>query len=46
MTNISSLLDDPEAVDGLPCAVQIIAPKFQDEKCLFAAEIIDKDIRG
>ena len=35
-------LDDPEEVDGAPCAVQIVAPRFQDEKCLAAAEIIDR----
>ncbi|KAJ5090620.1 hypothetical protein N7532_009304 [Penicillium argentinense] len=32
----------PEEVDGAPCAVQVIAPRFQDEKCLWAADIIDK----
>ncbi|KAH8698737.1 alpha-glucosidase [Talaromyces proteolyticus] len=37
---------DPHAVHGLPCALQVIAPKFQDEQCLLAAEIIDKDIRN
>ncbi|KAL3457549.1 amidase signature domain-containing protein [Aspergillus heterothallicus] len=37
---------DPEAVDGAPCAVQVIAPRFQDEKCLWASEIIDRDIRS
>ncbi|KAL6235562.1 hypothetical protein BDW75DRAFT_250759 [Aspergillus navahoensis] len=36
---------DPEAVDGTPCALQIVAPRFQDEKCLSAARIIDRDIR-
>ncbi|KAL3435794.1 amidase signature domain-containing protein [Aspergillus tetrazonus] len=36
---------DPEAVDGAPCALQIVAPRFQDEKCLAAARIIDRDIR-
>ncbi|RDW86551.1 general amidase GmdB [Aspergillus mulundensis] len=36
---------DPEAVDGAPCALQIITPRFQDEKCLAAARIIDRDIR-
>ncbi|KAJ5362604.1 hypothetical protein N7541_003448 [Penicillium brevicompactum] len=33
---------DPDEVDGAPCAVQVIAPHFQDEKCLWAADIIDK----
>ncbi|KAL5355106.1 amidase signature domain-containing protein [Aspergillus floccosus] len=36
---------DPVAQDGAPCALQIIAPHFQDEKCLAAARIIDRDIR-
>ncbi|PYI10917.1 fatty-acid amide hydrolase [Aspergillus sclerotiicarbonarius CBS 121057] len=36
---------DPDAVDGAPCAIQVIAPRFQDEKCLVAARIIDRDIR-
>ncbi|KAL4916289.1 amidase signature domain-containing protein [Aspergillus aurantiobrunneus] len=36
---------DPEAVDGAPCALQIVAPRFQDEKCLAAARVIDRDIR-
>ncbi|KAL5045643.1 hypothetical protein BDW71DRAFT_183621 [Aspergillus fruticulosus] len=36
---------DPEAVDGAPCALQIVAARFQDEKCLSAARIIDRDIR-
>ncbi|KAH7029877.1 amidase signature domain-containing protein [Microdochium trichocladiopsis] len=32
---------DPEAVDGVPCAVQIITPRFRDEQCLAAAKIVD-----
>ncbi|KAL4864260.1 hypothetical protein BDV12DRAFT_205843 [Aspergillus spectabilis] len=36
---------DPHAVDGAPCAIQVIAPRFQDEKCLWASRIIDRDIR-
>ncbi|RHZ65805.1 general amidase GmdB [Aspergillus thermomutatus] len=36
---------DPNAVDGAPCAIQVITPHFQDEKCLWAARIIDQDIR-
>ncbi|KAJ5579858.1 general amidase-B [Penicillium hispanicum] len=36
----------PEEVDGAPCAIQIITPKFQDEKCLWAADIIDKALRA
>lgn len=37
--------DTPSATDGAPCSIQIITPKFQDEKCLAAAKIIDRDIR-
>ncbi|KAJ5142820.1 uncharacterized protein N7515_001607 [Penicillium bovifimosum] len=32
----------PEQVDGAPCAIQVVTPRFQDEKCLWAADIIDK----
>ncbi|OJJ42783.1 hypothetical protein ASPZODRAFT_76028 [Penicilliopsis zonata CBS 506.65] len=32
---------NPELVDGAPCAVQVIAPRFQDERCLQAAKIVD-----
>ncbi|KGO70041.1 Amidase, fungi [Penicillium expansum] len=32
----------PDEVDGAPCAVQVITPRFQDEKCLWAADIIDR----
>ncbi|OQE87188.1 hypothetical protein PENNAL_c0020G11870 [Penicillium nalgiovense] len=32
----------PDEVDGAPCAIQIITPRFQDEKCLWAADIIDR----
>ncbi|KAL2064572.1 hypothetical protein VTL71DRAFT_3709 [Oculimacula yallundae] len=35
----------PEATDGAPCAIQVIAPRFRDEECLQAMRIIDKDIR-
>lgn len=38
-------LDDPDAVDGAPGAIQVIAPRFQDEMCLAAARVIDQDIR-
>ncbi|KAH7137323.1 amidase signature domain-containing protein [Dactylonectria estremocensis] len=37
---------DPEALDGAPCALQIIAPRFRDEECLNAMRIIDKDVRA
>ncbi|KAF5001087.1 hypothetical protein FGRMN_1281 [Fusarium graminum] len=36
----------PEATDGAPCAVQIIAPRFRDEECLQAMSIVDKAIRA
>ncbi|KAK0371726.1 hypothetical protein CLIM01_10932 [Colletotrichum limetticola] len=32
----------PEATDGAPCAIQIIAPRFRDEECLEAVGVIDK----
>ncbi|KAE8155082.1 amidase signature domain-containing protein [Aspergillus avenaceus] len=34
----------PEAVDGAPCALQIITPRHQDEQCLLATRMIEKDI--
>ncbi|KAL4868876.1 hypothetical protein BDV12DRAFT_208942 [Aspergillus spectabilis] len=37
--------DDPEAVHGAPWALQIVTPRFQDEKCLAVARVIDRDIR-
>ncbi|KAL4795566.1 amidase signature domain-containing protein [Aspergillus venezuelensis] len=37
---------DPEAVDGAPTALQIVTPRFLDEKCLAVAKVIDRDIRG
>ncbi|GAQ47366.1 hypothetical protein AtubIFM55763_008768 [Aspergillus tubingensis] len=37
---------NPDEVDGAPCALQIITSRFQDEKCLAAARIIDRDIRS
>ncbi|TIC89846.1 Acetamidase [Colletotrichum higginsianum] len=36
---------DPEASDGAPCAIQVVAPRFRDEECLQAMRIIDRDIR-
>ncbi|KAI1842880.1 hypothetical protein JX266_010898 [Neoarthrinium moseri] len=35
---------NPDAWDGAPCAIQIIAPRFRDEECLAAMRIIDKDL--
>ncbi|KAI3537871.1 amidase [Colletotrichum filicis] len=37
---------DPEATDGAPCSLQVIAPRFYDEECLNAMRIIDKDIQA
>ncbi|KAF9878332.1 general amidase [Colletotrichum karsti] len=36
---------NPEASDGVPCAIQVVAPRFHDEDCLEAIRIIDRDIR-
>ncbi|OQE22562.1 hypothetical protein PENSTE_c010G04536 [Penicillium steckii] len=36
----------PEEVDGAPCAIQVITPRFQDEKCLQIADVIDRTIQG
>ncbi|KAK1985958.1 amidase [Colletotrichum cereale] len=36
---------NPEACDGAPCAIQVVAPRFRDEECLQAMRIIDRDIR-
>ncbi|KAK7182854.1 hypothetical protein DPSP01_011982 [Paraphaeosphaeria sporulosa] len=33
---------DPDACEGAPCAVQVVAPRLQDEECLRAMRIIDK----
>ncbi|KAE8389316.1 amidase signature domain-containing protein [Aspergillus alliaceus] len=35
---------DPDVVDGAPCALQIITPRHQDEKCLRFSRVIDRDI--
>lgn len=37
---------DPDEVDGMPCAVQVVAPRFHDEECLWAAGIIDQDLKA
>lgn len=37
--------DIPDEVDGAPCAIQVVTPRFQDEACLRAADIIDRAIR-
>ncbi|KAH6684939.1 acetamidase [Plectosphaerella plurivora] len=36
---------DPEATDGAPCAVQVIAPRYHDEECLAAMKVIDNVLR-
>lgn len=45
-SSLTTLKDIPDEVDGAPCAIQVIAPRFQDERCLWAADIIDRTIRG
>ncbi|KAG5923635.1 hypothetical protein E4U53_003535 [Claviceps sorghi] len=35
---------DPDTVDGAPCALQIAAPRFLDEKCLAFAALIEEDL--
>ncbi|KAH8671980.1 general amidase GmdB [Tricladium varicosporioides] len=37
---------DPALVDGAPCAIQVAAPRFQDEECLYAAKVIDDVLNG
>ncbi|KAB8244545.1 amidase signature domain-containing protein [Aspergillus flavus] len=36
---------EPDSVNGASCALQIVTPRHQDEKCLLFARLIDKDIR-
>lgn len=36
----------PEIIHGAPRAVQVVAPKFNDEKCLAAARIVDEVLHG
>ncbi|ETS81504.1 hypothetical protein PFICI_06506 [Pestalotiopsis fici W106-1] len=33
---------DPQAWDGAPCAIQVVAPSFKDEECLKAMRLIDQ----
>ncbi|KAF4984102.1 hypothetical protein FZEAL_641 [Fusarium zealandicum] len=35
----------PEVMHGAPCALQVVTPRFQDEECLRAMQIIDKSLR-
>lgn len=42
---LMTYIDVPDATDGAPCALQLITPRFQDEKCLAAARIIDRHLR-
>ncbi|KAJ4348593.1 uncharacterized protein N0V89_009971 [Didymosphaeria variabile] len=37
---------DPNAMDGAPCAVQVVAPRLQDEECLQAMRIIDQALKN
>lgn len=43
--NLLTIPDIPDEVDGAPCAIQVVTPRFQDEACLRAADIIDRAIR-
>ncbi|KAE8353197.1 amidase signature domain-containing protein [Aspergillus coremiiformis] len=36
---------NPDLVDEAPCALQIVTPRHQDEKCLLFSRVIDRDIR-
>ncbi|KAE8382458.1 amidase signature domain-containing protein [Aspergillus bertholletiae] len=36
---------EPDSVDGAPCALQIVTPRHQDEKCILFSRLIDQDIR-
>lgn len=40
------IVDDPVLQDGAPCSIQVTARRFQDEKCLAAARIIEDALRG
>lgn len=42
--SLTKCLDDPDVVDGAPCAIQITAPRYLDEKCLALAAIIERDL--
>ncbi len=37
--------DDPEAVDGMPCNIQVIARSEQDEELMAAVELISKVLK-
>ncbi|KAF3803107.1 Acetamidase [Colletotrichum gloeosporioides] len=41
-----ALLDDPSAVDGAPCGIQIVTLKLRDEECLAAAAVVDKIVNA
>jgi amidase len=34
--------DDPDAMDGAPCSIQIFTSRMRDEECLRAAAMIDR----
>ena len=46
LAGANASIDEPESVDGMPCAIQVIAPRFQDEECLDALRVIDRDLRA
>lgn len=33
-------------MDGAPCAIQVAAPMYQDEKCMAATRVIDEVLNG
>ncbi|KAL1602470.1 hypothetical protein SLS60_005886 [Paraconiothyrium brasiliense] len=37
---------NPDATNGAPCAIQVVAPRLQDEECLQAMRIIDKVLKN
>lgn len=42
---LTIVIVDPKELDGLPCAIQVVAPHFYDEELLRASHIIDADLK-
>ena len=40
-TDVGVLPDDPEDFDGAPIAIQLMGRRFQEEKVLSAAKVVD-----
>ncbi len=38
--------DDPETVDGAPCAVQVVGRPYHEEATLSAVQVIDDVLRA